>query len=154
MMPWSGPYPRVADALVDIMANAVARYGDCTKGLQLDEPCNEKISYEQWHAFSHQGDSVAFISWCADKIRSWHTPKYMRYMIQAPLYGMPKPMDGVIMSPDGQTDWTCVAWHVRYETKSDIPFTKEFINKLEAELAESELAELAKLKKKKANKVF
>jgi hypothetical protein len=24
---WSGPYPRVADALVDIIANAVPRYG-------------------------------------------------------------------------------------------------------------------------------
>jgi hypothetical protein len=110
----SGPYPRVAEALIDIFTNAVARWGKYTEGLILDRPCTEH-SNAQWQAFMYNGDSVAFISWCADKIRYWHMDEYMQYFIQAPLYGVPESFDFAIMSPDGQTDWTLAAWHVHKE---------------------------------------
>lgn len=74
MRPFTGPYPRVAEALLEIFANAVALL-------------------------------------------------------------TPKPVPFVIMSPDGKTDWTLAAWHIRSETKSKVPFTAAFMKDLEATLA-------------------
>jgi len=137
-----GAYPRVAEALIDIFANAVARWGIYTEGLLLDRPCTEHCN-EQWQAFMDNGDSVAFISWCADKIRLWYTDEYMQYCIQAPLYGVPEPFEFTIMSPDGQTDWTLAAWHVtkhiqkeiQKKNKRDLEFTQDILDRIEAGIA-------------------
>lgn len=134
MRPFTGPYRRVAEALLEIFVNAVARCGICKGRLQLDTPSIKERSNKQWRAFCEHGDSVAFISWCADKINYWHTPEYVKYVIQTPLYGTPKPVPFVIMSPDGKTDWTLAAWHIRFETKSKVSFTSTFIKDLEAAL--------------------
>jgi hypothetical protein len=135
MKAFSGPYPHVAEALVVIFSNALARCGTCTTILQLDTWCNEN-SEKQWQAFVDHGDSIAFVSWCADKIRYWHTLAYLSLCRQAPLYGAPeKAYSFAIMSPDGQTDWTLAAWHVHYETKSTLPFTSNVVQIMEAEMS-------------------
>ena len=154
----NGPYPHVAEALIVIFTNVVARSGKYKATLQLERPCTTQ-SQDQWTAFIEQGDSVALISWCADKIRYWHTRKYMKnirywqtrkYMkkidysktskysklqAQSPLYGMPESLSFKIMSPDGQTDWTLAVWHVHLETKSTLEFTEGILEKMEVKLA-------------------
>ena len=75
MSVWTGPYPRVSEALITIFTNTVVRWGEPKEGLQLDRPCNTN-SNEQCRSFYQDKDSVAFISWCADKIEYWSTPDF------------------------------------------------------------------------------
>lgn len=131
---WSGPYPNVENVLFDMFIEAVARCGQFKQVLQLDTPCN-KNSNHQWEKFIKKRDSIAFISWCADKIRFWHAPEYMMLMRQSPLYGVPEQFSFAIMSPDHQTDWTMAAWHIHRETQSTLQFTKDIMNRMEAALA-------------------
>jgi hypothetical protein len=73
--------------------------------LDLDEPWN-KQSDVQWLAFAQHHDSVAFVSWCADKLRHWQTTEYIARQIQSTVLGDMPPLPFVITSPDGGTDWT------------------------------------------------
>jgi len=154
----NGPYPHVAEALIVIFTNAVARNGKHKSTLHLERPCTAH-SHHQWTQFIEHGDSVALISWCADKIRYWHTRKYMKNIrywhtrkyvkkchywktrkylklqAQAPLYGIPDSLSFKIMSPDGQTDWTLAAWHIHFETNSTLEFTEDIMDRMEAALA-------------------
>ena len=135
MSAWTGHYPHVAEALMAIITNAVARWGADKHTLQLDRPCKAK-SNKQWREFCEHKDSVAFISWCADKIQYWASPGFAKYTIQAPLYNkMTKQQSFKIMSPDGRTDWTLAIWHVCRDTKCTVPFTKDVLQKIEAALA-------------------
>jgi hypothetical protein len=129
--PFEGPYRHVAVVLVDIFTNAVARWGEHYDGLNLGNP------NKQWQACMDEGDTVAFISWCADKMEYWRTPDFKKYWPQAPLYGEPKRQDFKIMSPDGKTDWTLVAWYVYKDTNSKLPFTKDILVQIEAALEDS-----------------
>ena len=131
----SGPFPHVAEALIVLFTDAVARCGVCTAGLELDKPHTTQAD-TQWRTFIEHGDSIAFISWCADIIRYWNTPEYMQLQRQAPLYGtMDEPFSFVILSPDGKTDWTLAAWHIHADTESTLPFTEDVMQKMEATLA-------------------
>ena len=115
----SGPFPHVAEALIVLFTDAVARCGVCTAGLELDKPHTTQAD-TQWKAFIEHGDSIAFIS-CQR---------------QAPLYGtIDQPFSFVILSPDGKTDWTLAAWHVHADTESTLPFTEDVMQKMEAALA-------------------
>ena len=129
--PFKGAYPCVAVVLIDIFTNAVERWGEHTNGLNLD------TSNDEWEACIQKGDSVAFVSWCADRMEYWRTPDFTHCFPQAPLYGEPKrPVK--IMSPDGKTNWTLVAWYVYKDIKSKLPFTKDILVKMDAALAESQ----------------
>ncbi len=97
--------------------------------------CNAS-SNEQWSEFCEHTDSVAFISWCADKIAYWSSPGFAKYTIQAPLYNrMTERPSSKITSPDDRTDWTLTIWHVCHDTKCTVPFTKDILQKIEAVLA-------------------
>jgi hypothetical protein len=128
--PFKGAYRYVAVVLIDIFTNAVARWGEHTEGLNIDIP------NKQWDTCMKHGDSVAFISWCADRMEYWQTPDFTHCFQQAPLYGEAKrPVK--IISPDGKTDWTLVAWYVYKDIKSKLPFTKDILIKMDAALATS-----------------
>ena len=130
----NGPFPRCAEALIVIFANAVARCGIYTALLELDRPCNAS-SDEQWRAFTQRADSVALITWCADKMALWATPEFMKLQLQAPLCADMPLMSFKIMSTDGLTDWTLAAWHIHRDTTSSLLFSKDVLHALEEELA-------------------
>ena len=126
-----GPFPRCADVLLTLFANAVARTGRGVSTLELDEDCNEH-SDAQWRAFVERGDSLALMTWCADKINYWDSPKYIAKQIQTPIFGgITVSVSFKIMSPDGLTDWTLVAWHIHVETHSTLPFTSDVLQLME-----------------------
>ena len=131
----NGPFPRSAETLLAIFADAVARAGEKWATLDLDEPCND-LSDAQWDAVVQHRDSVAFVSWCADKLRHWRTPEYISRQVQAPVLGVMPELPFIIVSPDGCTDWTCAAWHIHAyinaKSRSPTPFTERFMQDLES----------------------
>ena len=124
-----GPFPRCAEVLLTLFVNAVARTGTCVSTLDLDKDYD---SDAQWRAFVERGDSVALMTWCADKINYWASPKYIAKQIQAPIFGgITAPVSFKIMSPDGLTDWTLAAWHIHVATHNTLPFTADVLRLME-----------------------
>jgi hypothetical protein len=121
----NGPFPRSAEILLAIFANAVARAGEEWATLELDDACNDH-SDAQWDAFVERRDSVAFVSWCADKLTHWRTPKFIARQVQAPVLGEMPVLGFMIMSPDSSTDWTLAAWHIHAYTNAKTLTPKAF----------------------------
>ena len=143
----NGSFPRSTELLLAVFADAVARAGSMCVMLELDEPCNER-SDAQWRAFAEHHDSVAFVSWCVDKLRHWHTPAYLARQVQPPVLGDVPSLPFVITSPDGATDWTLAAFHMHAYTtaksKSPKPFTEHFMRDIESTPAVVSVADLAR----------
>ena len=131
----NGPFPRCAEVLLAVFADAIARAGDKWATLELDEPCNAH-SDAQWHAFAEHRGSVAFVSWCADKLTHWSTPEYIARQVQPPVLGVMPEFPFLIVSPDGDTDWTRAAFHihayVNAKTLEPKPFTERFMRDFES----------------------
>jgi hypothetical protein len=131
----NGPFPRSAEMLLAIFANVVARAGNTCFLLELDEACNEQ-SDAQWLAFVEHQDSVAFVSWCADKLRHWKTPAYIARQAQAPVLDDMPELPFRIVSPDGHTDWTPAAWaiyvYINAKNLTPKPFTESFMHEFES----------------------
>jgi hypothetical protein len=131
----NGPFPRCAEVLLAVFADAIARAGDKWATLELDEKCNDH-SDAQWHAFVEHRGSVAFVSWCADKLEHWSTPEYIARQVQPPVLGVMPEFPFLIVSPDGDTDWTRAAFHihayVNAKSKKPKPFTERFMRDFES----------------------
>jgi len=131
----NGPFPRCAEVLLAVFADAIARAGETWATLELDEKCNDH-SDAQWHAFVEHRGSVAFVSWCADKLEYWSTPEYIARQVQPPVLGVMPALGFMIMSPDSYTDWTRAAFHihayVNAKTQTPKPFTEHFMHDFES----------------------
>jgi hypothetical protein len=130
----NGPFPRCADLLLAVFADAIARAGETWATLELDEKCNDH-SDVQWYAFVEDRGSVAFVSWCTDKLTYWRTPEYISRQVQPPVLGDMPEFPFLIVSPDGDTDWTLAAWHINaktHKTQTPKPFTERFMHDFES----------------------
>jgi hypothetical protein len=144
----NGPFPRSAEMLLAIFADAVARAGNTCFLLELDEACNEQ-SDAQWLAFVERQDSVAFVSWCADKLRHWKTPAYIARQAQAPVFGDMPCCSFVITSPDGHTDLTPAAWaiyvYINAKNLTLKPFSEHYMQDVESAPTFVNVADLARI---------
>ena len=140
----------MADGFLAIFANAVARAGDTWATLELDDACNDH-SDAQWDAFVEHRNSVAFVSWCADKLTHWRTPKFIARQVQPPVLGEMPALPFVIVSPDGDTDWTLAAWHIHAYTNTKTltpkPFTEHYMHDIENEPTLVSVADIARMTK-------
>jgi len=140
-----GPFARSADVLLAVFADAAARAGDTLPELCLDDACND-ASTAQWRAFAEREDSVACVSWCADKLRFWGTPAFKRRRHEPPVLVADMPVTPfAIMSPDGRTDWTIAAWHIHVRTRSPAPFDEHVLARTESPPALASTRDIAAL---------
>ena len=102
--------------MLSIIVGMADRYARCAAVLyrmfrELDMiKFNKDQLQRQWHKTMQSGDSVAMITWYANKFNFWSGEKYLNMVRNATAREIVPDMSGrtpiKIMSPDGETDWT------------------------------------------------
>ena len=112
-------YRYCAEALVEIFNRAMGEHR-----LSKEFEAELQAAFNVW---SDGTDSVPFITWCANKINGGS--------LSASFPGIGSPPETVqIMSPDGHTDWTLVAWWIRTEVDNTLTFSTDILQIIENKL--------------------